>query len=247
MALKYHPDKNNAPSAEGAFKAISTAVQVLTDPKRREEYDEYGHEQSERVEQQGGHQGGFPGGGFHFNGNEVSPEDLFNMFFNGGRGGGRVFHTNFGGGGMRQRGGGFNFGGRPQQNGNGNNERENGNQSIFQKIFQFLPIIMLLLMTFGGFSTDSYSTPTERNSFSLTPKGSLVIKRATSTYNVKKDIPYFVNERFKSIVNRNSYELGKIEKQVEKEYRERLSAKCQNERKFKNSKIYNVSVFRRCK
>ncbi len=40
LALKFHPDKNPAPSAEGAFKAISTAVQVLTDASKREIYDQ---------------------------------------------------------------------------------------------------------------------------------------------------------------------------------------------------------------
>lgn len=44
LALKFHPDKNAAPSAEGAFKAISTAFDVLSDPVKREPYDMYGHD-----------------------------------------------------------------------------------------------------------------------------------------------------------------------------------------------------------
>jgi len=43
LALKYHPDKNpdNA-EAEAKFKKISEAYAVLSDPKKRQEYDTYG-------------------------------------------------------------------------------------------------------------------------------------------------------------------------------------------------------------
>jgi hypothetical protein len=35
LALKFHPDKNSAPSAEGAFKAISAAFECLSDPRKK--------------------------------------------------------------------------------------------------------------------------------------------------------------------------------------------------------------------
>ena len=37
-------DKNKAPSASDAFKAVSASYLCLTDEKRRKLYDEYGHE-----------------------------------------------------------------------------------------------------------------------------------------------------------------------------------------------------------
>ena len=37
--LKVHPDKNNAPNAEEAFKRISWAMSCLSDPKKRRKYD----------------------------------------------------------------------------------------------------------------------------------------------------------------------------------------------------------------
>jgi len=42
MALKYHPDK--APGQEEKFKDISSAYNVLTDPKKKQIYDTYGEE-----------------------------------------------------------------------------------------------------------------------------------------------------------------------------------------------------------
>ncbi len=52
LAMKYHPDRNKEPGAEERFKEIAEAYAVLSDPKKRAEYDA----------------GGFAG---------VSAEDLF--------------------------------------------------------------------------------------------------------------------------------------------------------------------------
>ena len=45
LAVKYHPDKNHGNlKAEGYFKIISQAYQVLSDPSARRKYDQYGKE-----------------------------------------------------------------------------------------------------------------------------------------------------------------------------------------------------------
>lgn len=42
LALKYHPDRNKAPGAEARFKEIAEAYAVLSDPKKRADYDSGG-------------------------------------------------------------------------------------------------------------------------------------------------------------------------------------------------------------
>src|SRR3989339_1888193 len=41
-ALKWHPDRNKTSEAGAKFKEVTKAYEVLSDPKKREMYDQYG-------------------------------------------------------------------------------------------------------------------------------------------------------------------------------------------------------------
>ncbi|HAO64768.1 TPA: molecular chaperone DnaJ [Candidatus Taylorbacteria bacterium] len=99
LAHKYHPDKQGGDAAR--FKEASEAYSVLTDDKKRAEYDRFGHSASQQTANGGG-RGGFAGGfnpedfgGFDFSGAGGGSEafdlgDIFSQFFSGGAGGGRT-------------------------------------------------------------------------------------------------------------------------------------------------------------
>src|SRR3989344_923729 len=97
LALEYHPDRNKGKDAAEKFKEISRAYEVLSDPQKKQTYDQFGHAAFE----QGGGQGPFEGtqsgrygpftytytssgggGGFDFGGFS-DPFEIFEQFFGG--------------------------------------------------------------------------------------------------------------------------------------------------------------------
>ena len=77
-ALKYHPDKNKGDKAsEDKFKEASEAYHVLSDKKRRKNYDQFGHAAFEG----GPGRGGFEN--FNFSQFSTSFSDIFEDFFEG--------------------------------------------------------------------------------------------------------------------------------------------------------------------
>jgi DnaJ family protein B protein 12 len=80
LALQFHPDKCKAPGATDAFKAIGKAFSVLSDPKKREDYDQYGHSMEPQYQRRNN-----AGGRQHYyycdEDDDFSAEEIFNMFF----------------------------------------------------------------------------------------------------------------------------------------------------------------------
>lgn len=104
LALEWHPDRNKSPEAHDKFKEINEAYEVLSDAKKRQTYDQFGH-QAFQPGMGGGAAGQGPfGGGFRqgpftyyystggsggspFDGFDFSdPFDIFEQFFGGGFG-----------------------------------------------------------------------------------------------------------------------------------------------------------------
>ena len=84
LALKFHPDKNKGDkAAEEKFKEASEAYHVLSDEKRKANYDQFGH-----AAFQGGGQGGFGNFDFSSSFSDIF-EDVFGDFGDFGFGGGR--------------------------------------------------------------------------------------------------------------------------------------------------------------
>ncbi|MEK7559461.1 MAG: DnaJ C-terminal domain-containing protein [Patescibacteria group bacterium] len=103
LALQYHPDRNKTKDGDKKFKEVTAAYEVLSDPQKRQTYDQFGHQaftqggagggpQGPFGGQQGGQYGPFTytygtaGGGnpdFDFGGFS-DPFDIFEQFFGGG-------------------------------------------------------------------------------------------------------------------------------------------------------------------
>lgn len=89
LAKKWHPDQNKDAAAREKFQEVQSAYEILSDPQKKEQFDQYGES---TFDPNGGFHpsagaGGFGGFGGGF-GADFSFEDLFNAF-SGGTAGGR--------------------------------------------------------------------------------------------------------------------------------------------------------------
>ncbi|KAG6962574.1 hypothetical protein JG687_00007072 [Phytophthora cactorum] len=203
LALKLHPDKNSAPGAEDAFKAVGKAFAVLSDPDKRAHYDRYGDEAP--VQQQQHH------GRRYAQEDDITPEEIFNMFF---------------GGGFRPRGR------RPQQHqGHGHQQEQRGGMA---NLAQFLPLLLIFLMSLLSIP----STP--EMPFSLNPTPQFNVQRATQMANVVKGIPYYVERDFEQRYTTHWRDLSRVEQMVEQAHVSKLSESCENLKLRQKRMIYRA-------
>jgi DnaJ-class molecular chaperone len=98
LALEWHPDRNKSPEANEKFKEINEAYAVLSDARKKETYDQYGHAAFQPGSGAGA--GGSPFGGrgpfqqyyysseggspFGSSADFIDPFEIFEQFFGGG-------------------------------------------------------------------------------------------------------------------------------------------------------------------
>ncbi len=98
LALQYHPDRNKGKEAEEKFKEINHAYEVLSNPQKRQQYDQFGKSAFD------GSAGGGPfGGGFNPFGGQARQGPFTYTYSTGGDFGGfsdpfEIFEQFFGGG-----------------------------------------------------------------------------------------------------------------------------------------------------
>ncbi len=78
LARKYHPDLNKQAGAEGQFKELGEAYEVLKDPEKRKVYDQYGRD---RARQQAHASQQSPHRAQGFGGDEQTTRDFFESLF----------------------------------------------------------------------------------------------------------------------------------------------------------------------
>ncbi|KAL2340388.1 hypothetical protein Fmac_008328 [Flemingia macrophylla] len=141
LSLKVHPDKNKAPGAEEAFKAVSKAFQCLSNEESRRKYDIAGEDEAV-YEQRATARPAARGYNGYYEA-DIDAEEIFRNFFFGGM----TPATNFGG---------FSFGPggfhahRPADHGSG------GGFNV-RALIQLLPVLLILLINFLPSSEPLYS------------------------------------------------------------------------------------------
>lgn len=207
------------------------------DSQKRAAYDQSGSDPESRSGGMSSRGPGFSatpfGGGFE---GEMSPEDLFNMFFggggmttNGGFGGspfgGPVFTASFGPGGFRTT--------RMRTNTGGAQQQAEGAQGR-SLLMQLLPLILLVAFTFLSAIPDMFSTsiPDPRYSFSSSTRFN--VERHTGGLGIKYHVngPEFNNHPHIAADlaggnHRRGSALSQFEGQVERDYTEKLYVHCQ--------------------
>ncbi|KAJ8406790.1 hypothetical protein AAFF_G00297060 [Aldrovandia affinis] len=211
LALKFHPDKNHAPGATEAFKAIGNAYAVLSNADKRTQYDNVGEEKAHPS-------GGRMNGDFEA---DISPEDLFNMFFGGGFPSSNV-HV-YSNGRMH-----YTYHQRPERR--QQQQQRDGGLALF---VQLMPILILVIIS--ALSQLMVSSPPY--SLSVRPSAGYIHKRHTETLRV----PYYVGDHFTK--DYNGMNLKNMESNIEDDYISNLRNNCWKEKQQKEGLLYRARYF----
>ncbi|KAL4323263.1 hypothetical protein GQ457_11G017650 [Hibiscus cannabinus] len=199
LSLKVHPDKNKAPGAEEAFKAVSKAFQCLSDEESRKRYDLVGSDEPVYERRASPYRGA--GNGFNgFYDTDFDADEIFRNFFFGGM---PPATTQF-----RS----FNFG-----PGMGARTGDQGSAGFnIRMLIQLLPVLLILLFSF---------LPSSEPVFSLSRSYPYEYKFTTKNgVNF-----YVKSTKFEQDYPDDSIERARIEERVENDYYSILAQNCRFE------------------
>ncbi|KAJ7996284.1 hypothetical protein DPEC_G00235500, partial [Dallia pectoralis] len=232
LALKFHPDKNCAPGATDAFKAIGNAYAVLSNTDKRHQYDQYGEQApSESAAQPSGHARHYRNFNRDFEA-DISPEELFNIFFGGRFPTGNIHvYTN--------RGATYSNFYQPRRRRAYERREEEVDenrtpQNSFTAFLQLLPVLVLILISVV---TQLMATNPPYSLF-YKPAMGLVVSRETQNMGV----PYYVDKGFQKEYRGES--LDELEKTVESDYIEHLQNSCWKEKQQKSDLANLAQLYR---
>ncbi|KAF6024384.1 DNAJB12 [Bugula neritina] len=201
MALQFHPDKNKAPGATEAFKSIGNAYAILSDSSKRKQYDLYGEED---VHRPSSNRNGHHRHSHSFEA-DISPEDLFNMFFSGSA----FTYTSRQAERSRRH---------PHSAFHHRRDRERqGSEGMLSALFQLSPILIMVILSLFSIAMQG------EDPYSFRKTGSYSTPRTTS----KHGIPYFVKDSFSQAYSGRS--LHKLEREIENIYINNLRNECYRE------------------
>ncbi|ABN68033.2 predicted protein [Scheffersomyces stipitis CBS 6054] len=245
LAIKLHPDKNPHPRADEAFKFVNKAWGVLSDPSKKRIFDQTGSDPDSRFSghsSEGSSTGASPfarGSPFGFQNAGAAPfdDDIFNLFFGGGRGGptftfggdGFTFQT-FGGGEhpfMRHRQAQTRQRTRSQQQASGEVPAQ---PPLRETLSQLLPVLLILIVPIlSALFSDSSSAP----EYSFHKSKSFSVERKTPKFS----IPFYVSDSFIEKKKLSGKQLKNFDSKVENLYIQDRRSKCAREQHIKNEMI----------
>ncbi|KAF5186792.1 Chaperone protein dnaj [Thalictrum thalictroides] len=207
LSLKVHPDKNSAPGAEEAFKAVSKAFQCLSNEESRKKYDVSGTEEivyERGTTRRGHHHQGFNG----FYEAEFDADEIFRNFF---YGGGPRATTQFGG---------FTFATNMGPSVRTANNHGSSTSNL-RACIQLLPVLLVILLNFLPSNDPIYSL-----------SRSYPYEHRFSTM---RGVDYFVKtEKFEQQYPPSSQERFRLEVQIDREYYGIVSQNCRLEMQRRN-------------
>uniref|UniRef100_UPI00398F8D15 dnaJ homolog subfamily C member 18 n=1 Tax=Pristiophorus japonicus TaxID=55135 RepID=UPI00398F8D15 len=225
LALKFHPDKNCAPGATDAFKAIGNAYAILSNPEKRKQYDRRG-EEPPTVRSPYANSSNY----YREFEADITPEDLFNMFF-GGRfptgnihayTNGRTTYTHI----YRRR--------RRMNDRVEEEEQDERIQGTYSAFVQLLPVFILVFVSLLA------QLMVTNPPYSLYYKPSLghVLPRETEHFKVT----YFVDKGFEK--EYQGIPLQNVENNVENDYIDHLQNSCWKEKQQKTDLLNLARLYR---